>query len=74
MATQKQHLIQLFRNNHNHLSLGQILNTTLAAEYRARMTDLRKEGFIIVCKKGFRPSENLYTLIEPEANGQMRLA
>jgi len=72
--TQHEQLIDLFRRNGNRLTLGQILQTTLAAEYRARMTDLRKLGYTILCAKGKRASENLYTMAEPEANGQMRLA
>lgn len=72
--TQHEQLIDLFRRHGYRITLGQILNTTLAAEYRARMTDLRKRGFTIICEKGKRASENMYVMVEPEANGQMRLA
>lgn len=65
--TQKLQLLTLFRDNGNQLTLGQILNTTMAAEYRARMTDLRNDGFEIVYQRGKRPSENLYTLIPKQA-------
>lgn len=72
--TQHEQLIDLFRRNGNKITLGQILNTTLAAEYRARMTDLRKEGYVITCQKGKCASENLYRMVAPDQNGQMRLA
>lgn len=75
MMTQRQHLIALFKEHGNTLTLGQILQTTLAAEYRARMTELRHEGYTIRCYKikGKGPSENVYWLTEPvkfEASGQ----
>ena len=71
--SQKTDLLNLFRSNRNTLTLNQILNTSLAAEYRARMTDLRKEGYIIVCERAKKPSENIYTLVETEQNGQIIL-
>jgi len=60
--SQASELLNLFRMNGNRLTLGQILNTTLAAEYRARMTDLRHKGFQIDFIRGKKPSENLYIL------------
>lgn len=63
-VTQIEQLIKLFRENGNRLTLGQILNTTLAAEYRARMTDIRNsQRYEIKFQRGKCPSENLYTLI-----------
>lgn len=56
------------------VTLGQILNTTLAAEYRARMSDLRREGFFITCEKGKKASDNVYRMVEPDPDGQLRLA
>ena len=70
--TQHEQLIGLFKRHGWRVTLGQILQTTLAAEYRARMTDLRKHGFTILCQKGKTPSENTYTMIAPEDCGQMR--
>ena len=72
--SQKLALLQLFRDNNNKLKLNQILNTYFAAEYRARMTDLRKEGYVIICERGKIPSENVYTLIEHDEYGQVRFA
>ncbi len=64
--SQHMQLIELFRQNNHIVSLSQILNTTLAAEYRARITELRKKGYIIACHKGKRASENTYIMVEPE--------
>lgn len=72
--SQKDDLIALFKRHDYRLTLSQILSTQLAAEYRARMTDLRKNGFMIICEKGKRPSDNTYTMIAPEESGQMRFA
>ena len=72
--TQHQQLIDLFRRNHNRVTLGEIMQTTLAAEYRARMTDLRKKGYRFVLQRGKTASANLYMMLEPEPSGQMRFA
>lgn len=69
---QKEQLLTLFRENGGTLTLGQIMKTTLAAEYRARMTDLRKLGFFIACERGRTASENKYHLIEKDSDGQLR--
>jgi hypothetical protein len=61
--TQKDQLIRMFHANEGSLTLGQIMATTLGCEYRARISELRREGFRIVCEKGKRPSENRYTLL-----------
>lgn len=61
--TQKQMMLELFRKNNNVLTLGQILQTTLAAEYRARITDLRHDGYVIECARNKTPSKNTYTLV-----------
>ena len=50
------------------------MQTTLAAEYRARMTDLRKKGYRFVLQRGKTASANLYMMLEPEPSGQMRFA
>lgn len=64
-------LLDMFIAHGHKLTLGQILQTRLAAEYRARMTDLRKKGFTITLERGKQPSDNLYRLIPPDGN-QMR--
>ena len=70
--TQHQQLIELFRRNGHRITLRQIMQTTLAAEYRARMTELRKDGFVILCTKGKQASDNVYQMTEPEPTGQLR--
>ena len=63
--TQKEALLQLFRDNNNRLTLGQILQYPFGYEARARFTELRKLGFIITFERGASPSQNVYRLIEP---------
>jgi len=60
--TQKEQLLQLFVENGNVLTLRQILNTTLCAEYRARISELRKSGYKIEYSRGHIASDNLYQL------------
>lgn len=72
--TQHEQLLALFRRHGNAITLGQIMQTTLAAEYRARMTELRKQGYVITCQKSKKASDNLYTLFEPDAAGQLAFA
>ena len=64
--SQKSDLLKFFRANGNRLTLGQIMKTNLASEYRARITDLRNDGYVIVCddKNKTTPSDDIYTLIE----------
>ena len=46
------------------LKLGQILETNLAAEYRARISDLRRDRHEITCTINAKvPSENIYMLV-----------
>ena len=63
--TQKQGILEMFRQNGNKISLSQILNTQFCAEYRARFSELRREGYIINCLRGTKPSLNIYELKEP---------
>ena len=63
--TQRDDLIHLFKMNGNRLTLGQIMGTTLAAEYRARMSELRRDGYRIDCWKTRPASANVYVLAEP---------
>lgn len=74
--TQKETLLKMFRDKNGWLTLSEILNTQLAAEYRARMTDLRHDGFVIAFERGKRPSENVYRLVETkvETDGQVAFA
>jgi len=68
-------LVAWFKSRDGQATLGEILGSGegWSYEFRARATDLRKKGYVITCERGRRPSENLYRVIEPEANGQLRL-
>lgn len=72
--TQHEQLIDLFKRRGKRVTLGEIMKTTLAAEYRARMSDLRKKGYVFMLERGKIASENIYTMVEPEQDGQMRFA
>lgn len=65
MKPQSTKLIELFRQHQWMLTLRDIMRTELAAEYRARITELRHEGFTIVCIRGKTPSENSYSMTLP---------
>lgn len=72
--SQKESILEFFRLNGDRLTLGQILKTHHAAEYRKWFSILRGEGYRIECKRNNKaPSENLYICIPPERSGQMRL-
>lgn len=62
--TQKEQALQMFRENNNQLTLREIMKTNLGCEYRARFSDLRREGYKINCERAKKPSDNTYTLIE----------
>jgi hypothetical protein len=66
--TQHAYLLEMFRTHGGMVTLGQIMQTTLAAEYRARISELRRQGFVITCTKGKRASDNVYRLepVQPE--------
>lgn len=71
--SQRDQVLRLFAEHGNVLTLGQIMRTTLAAEYRARFTELRREGYVIACELKRPASQNLYTLTPPvkfEESGQ----
>ena len=74
--SQKTDLLKFFRANGNQLSLGQIMKTSFGSEYRARFSELRKEGHVIICddKDKPSPSDNIYTLVEePEARNAAKI-
>ena len=63
--TQHEHIIEAFKENGGKMTLGFILQHRWGYEFRARATELRRQGYTITCTKGKRPSENLYTFQEP---------
>jgi hypothetical protein len=75
--SQKTDLLKLFRANGNRLTLGPIKKTSFWSEYRARFSDLRGDGHVIVCDDKDKPSpiDNIYTLVEePEARNAAKIA
>jgi len=68
----REDILEAFRRNKGRMALGHILKYPWGYEFRARATELRKEGYIILCEKGKTPSDNMYTLSEPEKSGQLR--
>lgn len=69
----KQQIISAFYNNGYRMRLGDILKFPWGYEARARFTELRKEGYTIICQKAKKASDNLYTMVPPEPDGQMRM-
>jgi len=58
------HFLQWMTDRGGRVTLGEILKTTFAAEYRKHISLLRRMGHRITLKQNFeRPSENLYVLI-----------
>lgn len=55
------------------MTLGQIMQTTLAAEYRARISEMRKDGYVVMFSKSKTPSDNVYILSEPDREGQYEM-
>ncbi len=61
--TQHEQVIAMFEENKGKFTLGDIMKTSLAAEYRARISELRDKGWDIKCIKGKPASENTYYLL-----------
>ena len=67
--SQKNRLLKLFRDNGNIISLGEIMKTDLACEYRKWISILRKDPLYEIPEPVLdrkNPSNNLYTLIEAD--------
>lgn len=73
--THSEQIIEWFRKRNGFATLGEILKSgeEWSYEFRARATELRKKGYVITCDRGQNPSENLYRVIPPEENGQLRI-
>lgn len=73
--SQKQKILDFFRSHGNKATLGQFLSEPTGIGYKctSRFSDLRKDGFEVVCEKGKTASENLYRLIEFDQTGQGQL-
>ena len=69
-------IIDWFKSRGGTATLREILNSgqPWSYEWRARATDLRKRGkYDLVLTRGAKPSDNAYSLIMREENGQMSL-
>lgn len=64
-------LLDMFIAHGHKLTLGQILQSPIGYEWRARATELRKKGFTITLERGKTPSMNTYRLVPPDG-AQMR--
>lgn len=65
---QRERIIEYFRNHGHRATLGELLAQGFY-ECRARFTELRGQGFKIVCEQNrLHPTRNLYTMTEPVAN------
>jgi hypothetical protein len=58
----KQSILEAFHQNGGAMTLGFILSHPWGYEFRARATELRRQGFVITCTKGKRASDNVYRL------------
>lgn len=69
-------MVEWFKRQGGSATLDQILKSgeRWSYEWRARATDARKQGYVIALERGKIPSDNRYSLVEPESNGQLRLA
>lgn len=69
--SQKESLLELFQVHANRLTLGQILKSPIGYEWRARATELRRDGYRIDLERGEKPSDNTYHLLPPVKNGDL---
>lgn len=72
--SQYESILTSFKLAGGKMRLGEILKYSWGYEFRARATELRKSGYVVQCTKAKKPSDNLYEIIAPEKNGQMRIA
>lgn len=61
--THRESILAAFRENGNWMTLGYILRHPWGYEFRARVTELRRQGYKIECIKAKTPSENVYRLL-----------
>ena len=64
-TSQKERILLFFKENNNKFTLGQAAQHSFFYELRARISELRHQGYSITCIKGLTPSENVYVLEEP---------
>lgn len=73
--SQKEKILDFFRSHGNKATLGQFLSDPSGIGYKctSRFSELRKEGYAIVCEKGQKATDNCYRLIEFDQSGQGQL-
>ena len=65
--TQCEEILDFLRGQGGVATLGQLIEKgrySFSHELRARISDLRRKGFRIICEKGDIPSHNKYSLLE----------
>lgn len=64
----KKQIVDAFERHGWTMTLGQLLEEgrySFAHKVTARLSDLRREGYIITCKEGAKPTENIYKMERP---------
>lgn len=67
----QQYALDLFQVYGGKLTLGQIMKTKLACEYRKEFSLLRQKGYRIDCERASEPSNNTYHLMGPVRPGDL---
>ena len=62
----QQQVLTTFKEHGGSMTLGQILKYTWGYSIRSTFSRLRKQGYTVDLLRGNTPSENLYTIIEPQ--------
>lgn len=65
--THSESILNFLRQNGGQATLGELLDAgrfSFAHKLTARISDLRKQGFTILCEEGPNPTKNIYRLIE----------
>ena len=65
-------ILEAFRENGGKMTLGYVLQFYWGYKFTSRLSELRRQGYVVRLERGQKPSDNTYYLIEPEGS-QMRL-
>lgn len=71
--TRHEQIVDAFRRNGNHMTLGEMLQFPWGYKAASRMSELRRMGYHFVCEKKDKASDNLYRLLTTDENGQFGL-
>lgn len=72
MKTQKEEILRVFRNHNYQMTLGLILCYPWGYKFTSRASELRRDGYTVTCQKAKQPSNNLYIIVPPAEDGQLR--